>query len=406
MERGLDNGSWAVQQLAGLLAGISSYDDESSMLTGAAHRIAEAVDAEVCAIVAADGPVPVAIGFPADDVPRDALRRIVAADGGELAVAGLGAVPTAVVDLGDEHARHVVLARSSSSLTATDLHLVRSMGQVLTLALQLRRTADRERELRERSEAQAAALRRANAALLEASRTKDMVISVASHELRTPLTAILGFASTLRERADALDAESHAAYLDIIASQGNRLLRLIDDLLTVGRIEAGRTHPRREPVPVVPALRVLTTTHSTEVEVRGPVDAAATVDPGHLDQIMLNLLANAQKYGAPPVWTEVETDGEEITVTVVDAGDGVPEAFVPNLFDRFTQASSGEARVSSGAGLGLAIVRGLVEANGGTVHYERSAGRSRFVVRLPAAPADAVAADARQDMASPPLAQP
>ena len=406
MGGGLDSGSWAVQQLAGLLAGISSYDDEAAMLTGAAHRIAEAVDAEVCAVVAADDEVQVAIGFPADDVPRAALRAVVAGDGGDLVVAGLGAVPTAVVDLGDEHAQHLVLARSSSRLTPTDLHLVRSMGQVLTLALQLRRTADRERELRERSEAQAEALRRANAALLEASRTKDMVISVASHELRTPLTAILGFTSTLRERADVLDPESHATYLDIIASQGNRLLRLIDDLLTVGRIEAGRTHPRRTTVPVVAALRVLTSAHSAPVEVRGPTRAAATVDPGHLDQIMLNLLANAQKYGDPPVWTEVESDGAWVTITVVDAGDGVPEAFVPNLFDRFTQASAGEARVSSGAGLGLAIVRGLVEANGGSVHYERSAGRSRFVVRLPAAAADAVPGDASRDMAPRPLRQP
>lgn len=399
MDQGLDSGSWAVQQLAGLLAGISSYDDETAMLTGAAHRIAEAVDAEVCAFVTRDGDIPVAIGFPAGHAPREAIRAVVAADGGDLEVSGIGTVPARVVDLGDDRAARVVLVRSSSGLTPTDLHLVRSMGQVLTLALQLRRTADRERELREQSEAQAEALRRANTALLEASRTKDMVISVASHELRTPLTAILGFTETLRERDDAVDAGSRASYLDIIASQGNRLLRLIDDLLTVGRIEAGRARPQGTPVLVVQALQVLTEQHSAEVEVHGPRDAVALVDPDHLDQIVLNLLTNAQKYGAPPVWVEVEDDAEQVSVAVIDAGPGVPEQFVPNLFDRFTQASSGEARLGSGAGLGLAIVHGLAEANDGSVDYERAAGRSRFVVRLPMAAQDVAASDALSDVA-------
>ncbi len=84
----------------------------------------------------------------------------------------------------------------------------------------------------------------------------------------------------------------------IIASQGNRLLRLIDDLLTVGRIEAGRARPRHTAVAVVPALRVLTTANSPDVEVHGPEHLAALVDPGHLDQVVLNLVANAQKYGS------------------------------------------------------------------------------------------------------------
>lgn len=384
MGEGLDSGSWAVQQLAGLLAGLSAYHDEAAMLTGAAHRIAEAVDAEVCAVVCQDDRIPAAIGFPDHQVPLDALRAAVAADGADLEVPGLGTVRAHVVDLGEEGADHVVVARSNSPLTATDLHLVRSMGQVLNLALQLRRTADRERRLREQSEAQASALRRANTALVEASRTKDMVISVTSHELRTPLTAILGFTSTLRERSELLDEDSRATYLDIIASQGNRLLRLIEDLLTVGRIEAGRAHPQPAAVAVVPALRVALAGEDA-VTVHGPVEELAEVDTRHLDQIILNLVANATKYGRAPVRVEVERAGPAVSIAVVDAGDGVPDEFVPQLFDRFTQASSHMTRASSGAGLGLAIVRGLAEANGGSVDYQRVASRTRFVVRLPAA---------------------
>lgn len=383
MASGLDGGSWAVQQLAGLLAGISSYSDEQSMLTGAAHRIAEAIDAEVCALVTTDGDVAAAIGFPADEVPVTVLHEIVAADGGKLDVAGLGRLRAEVVELDHEPVTSIVLARSSSALTQDDLHLVRAMGQALTLALDLRSTAERERSLRQQSEAQAAALRQANDALQEVSRTKDMIISVASHELRTPLTSILGFASTLRERGDQIDSETRRSYLDIVERHGQRLLHLIDDLLTVGRIEAGRTSVKAEDVPVVAALRGLMAATHESVTVTGPTSAVAAVDPGHLDQILLNLVTNAEKYGAPPIAIEVVATADQVEIAVVDAGDGVPESFVPRLFERFSQASSGESRVSRGTGLGLAIVRGLVEANGGSARYERADDRTRFVVALP-----------------------
>lgn len=383
MSIGLDGHSWAVQQLAGLLAGISAYGDQRAMLTGAAHRIAEAIDAEVCALVTDDGEVPTAIGFPADEVPVAALRELVTAEGGKLEVIGLGTVRAEVVHLTQTPVRSIVVARSSNELTPDDLHLVRAMGQALALALELRATADRERTLRERSEAQAEALRHANAALEEAGRTKDMIISVASHELRTPLTSILGFASTLRERGDVIDRETQRAYLDIVGRQGQRLLHLIDDLLTVGRIEAGQARTQPTDVPVVDAVRALMVSSDTGIPVSGPTSATARVDPGHLDQIVLNLVTNAQKYGAAPIEVEIARNGDGVEIAVVDAGDGVPESFVPKLFERFSQASSGESRVSRGTGLGLAIVRGLTGANEGHARYERTDGRTRFVVALP-----------------------
>ena len=374
---------WAVQQLAGLLASISNYDDEQRMLMGATHRIAEAVDAEVVAIVTDDGRVPSTIGFPANAVPTDRLVELVAAGGGPVAVAGLGELELRVVELGTSPGVHVLLGRSSSPLAADELHLVRSMTQVVDLAIELRRAADRERELRQHSEQQAEELRAANEALVEASAAKDAIISVASHELRTPLTSILGFAVTMLEHEDQLAPRRRREFLEVIERQGRRLLRLIDDLLTVGRIESGHLEVRTERIAVRTAAGEALRSLGRDVPLTGGDDLRVLADPDQLEQVIVNLVTNAEKYGAPPISVEMGGDERTVEVAVVDHGPGVPDSFVPHMFERFTQASTGEARESAGAGLGLAIVDGLAAANGGEVVYERVDNRTRFVVRLP-----------------------
>lgn len=374
---------WAVQQLAGLLASISNYDDEQRMLMGATHRIAEAVDAEVVAIVTDDGRVPSTIGFPANAVPTDRLVELVAAGGGPVAVAGLGELELRVVELGTSPGVHVLLGRSSSPLAADELHLVRSMTQVVDLAIELRRAADRERELRQHSEQQAEELRAANEALVEASAAKDAIISVASHELRTPLTSILGFAVTMLEHEDQLAPRRRREFLEVIERQGRRLLRLIDDLLTVGRIESGHLEVRTERIAVRTAAGEALRSLGRDVPLTGGDDLRVLADPDQLEQVIVNLVTNAEKYGAPPISVEMGGDERTVEVAVVDHGPGVPDSFVPHMFERFTQASTGEARESTGAGLGLAIVDGLAAANGGEVVYERVDNRTRFVVRLP-----------------------
>ena len=374
---------WAVQQLAGLLASISNYDDEQRMLMGATHRIAEAVDAEVVAIVTDDGRVPSTIGFPANAVPTDRLVELVAAGGGPVAVAGLGELELRVVELGTSPGVHVLLGRSSSPLAADELHLVRSMTQVVDLAIELRRAADRERELRQHSEQQAEELRAANEALVEASAAKDAIISVASHELRTPLTSILGFAVTMLEHEDQLAPRRRREFLEVIERQGRRLLRLIDDLLTVGRIESGHLEVRTERIAVRTAAGEALRSLGRDVPLTGGDDLRVLADPDQLEQVIVNLVTNAEKYGAPPISVEMGGDERTVEVAVVDHGPGVPDSFVPHMCERFTQASTGEARESTGAGLGLAIVDGLAAANGGEVVYERVDNRTRFVVRLP-----------------------
>lgn len=372
-----------MQQLAGLLAGISSYDDEQSMLTGATHRIAEAVDAEVVVIVTDDGRVPSSIGFPADAVPTEQLVALVAVGGGHIEVAGLGRLELRVVELGTSPGVHVLLGRSSSPLAPDELHLVRSMTQVVDLALELRGAADRERALRQRSERQAKELRAVNEALVEASAAKDAIISVASHELRTPLTSILGFAVTMRDHDTELGADQRLEFLEVIERQGRRLLRLVDDLLTVGRIEAGTVEVRAERVGVRSITQEVVRSLGRDVPMTGGDGLRVLADPDQLEQVLLNLLTNAEKYGRPPISVEVADLDDIVEVAVVDHGPGVPDSFVPQLFERFTQASTGEAREANGAGLGLAIVDGLAAANGGEVRYERVDDRTRFVVRLP-----------------------
>lgn len=234
-------------------------------------------------------------------------------------------------------------------------------------------------------------LEAANRRLREADRVKSDFVSMASHELRTPLTSIVGFASTLRAYWDRTPDEDKRTYIEVIERQAERLSRLVNDLLAMSRIESGTLVVRAEPVKV--AEIVAQVLHDLEpgaepVEVR--VDEGLTViaDPDHLQQMLLNYLTNAQKYGAPPIVVEGRLDGDTVVLTVADHGPGIPDHFVPSLFERFTQASTGVARKAKGTGLGLSIVRGLAQANGGDAWYEPGDPGARFCIRLPA-PAEA-----------------
>jgi signal transduction histidine kinase len=232
-------------------------------------------------------------------------------------------------------------------------------------------------------------LEAANRRLREADRVKSDFVSMASHELRTPLTSIVGFASTLRAYWDRTPDEEKRTYIEVIERQAERLSRLVNDLLAMSRIESGTLVVRAEPVVVADAVaQVLHDLDPTAEPVEVQVDADLTViaDPDHLQQMLLNYLTNAQKYGAPPIRIEGRRAGDAVVLAVVDHGPGVPEHFVPSLFERFTQASTGVARKAKGTGLGLSIVRGLAQANGGDAWYEPAEPGARFCLRLPAAP--------------------
>jgi signal transduction histidine kinase len=212
---------------------------------------------------------------------------------------------------------------------------------------------------------------------------KDGFVASVSHELRTPLTAISGFAATLTARWDQLAEPDKLTFLNTIESQAKRLNRLVDTVLLLSKIRAGRVSTVREPVDLEESARsaVAELRLDVEIDVSGATPAAVEADPDEIYQVFVNLLANARRYGAAPIRIRIESDARDVTARVSDEGEGVPDEFVPHLFDTFTQASNAQA--AQGSGLGLAIVKGLVENAGGSVSYEHVRPRGAcFVLRF------------------------
>ena len=238
-----------------------------------------------------------------------------------------------------------------------------------------------------------------------ANRTKDEFLATLSHELRTPLTSILGWSRLLR--GGHLDAEAVARAHEVIERNARMQAQLIEDLLDVSRIITGKLQLRvREvalPGVIEAALEIVRPAAGAKViKVTADLDPAAPpvlADPGRLQQVVWNLLANAVKFTAAGGHIEVRLDERDgaACLQVVDSGIGIAPAFLPHIFDRFSQADSSIRRTHGGLGLGLALVRHVVEMHGGHVRAE-SAGPGHgatFTVTLPPAPSAAVARGAR-----------
>jgi PAS domain S-box-containing protein len=231
-----------------------------------------------------------------------------------------------------------------------------------------------------------AQLTAANDALREADEMKDHILGVVSHELRSPLTSIIGFSDLLNSRWQELDDERRSELLGKVSGQGQRLRGLVEDLLTVSTMRAGELPLNCEPFALAPLLNRIVQMHLAEASVLCGDDVFVYADPQRVEQMVINLLSNAKKYGEPPVTVVVGRFDNTVEVCVTDLGDGVPPAFVPRLFDHFTQASTGDRRIARGTGLGLAIVRELAVAQGGMATYTANHPKgSRFCFQLPSA---------------------
>ena len=234
---------------------------------------------------------------------------------------------------------------------------------------------------------------RAREAAEESNRIKDEFLATLSHELRTPLTAILGWASMLRD--GRLDERSFRGALEVIERNARTQQQIIDDILDVSRsitgqlrLETGPTDLRRVAEAAVDTVRPAATAKSINLSAAfepgvGPVMG----DPRRLQQVVWNLLLNAVKF--TPIGGEVrlrvERAGGHARLAVSDTGVGIRPDFLPYVFDRFRQGDQSTTRVHGGLGLGLSIVRHLVELHGGTVRAE-SGGEGRgstFTVELP-----------------------
>jgi len=234
-----------------------------------------------------------------------------------------------------------------------------------------------------------AALRELN----EASRLKDEFLATLSHELRTPLNAIIGWAHVLQ--AGNLDRETTAKAIETIRRSAQSQNQLISDMLDVSRIVAGKLRLEVRPVELAPIIdATLDTVRPAAVAkavnlVHEMEPAAGPVlgDPDRIQQVVWNLLSNAIKFTPTGgrVRVALTALASDLEVTVEDDGPGIDPEFLPHVFDRFRQADSSPSRSHGGLGLGLAIVRHLVELHGGSVRaHNREGGKGAvFSVRLP-----------------------
>ncbi|HET9595724.1 MAG TPA: ATP-binding protein [Anaeromyxobacteraceae bacterium] len=246
--------------------------------------------------------------------------------------------------------------------------------------------------------------RSARAEAEEASRAKDEFIATLSHELRTPLNSVLGWARLLR--MGKLDAPGIRRAVEAIERGATTQAQIVDDLLDMARIVRGQLRLDVRPLEMVTVIEAALDTvrpaaAAREIELASVLEPrAGTVagDPGRLQQVVWNLLTNAIKFTPPGGRAEVrlERQGEAIEVSVRDTGPGIPSDFLPHVFERFRQGDSSTTRAHGGLGLGLAIVRHIVEAHGGSVEAESPGPGlgSTFRVRLPVAQARPRARDA------------
>ena len=230
--------------------------------------------------------------------------------------------------------------------------------------------------------------------LAEASETKDKFLAVLSHELRTPLTAILGYAALLR--GGKLDEAGERQALEVIERNAKLQTQLVEDLLDVSRIISGSLRLQMRPLALGPVIEVAVANARPGAETKRvrldlvlhPSAATISADPVRIQQIVSNLLVNALKFtpSGGKVEVRLERRGPEVQIVVHDTGAGIHPEFLPYVFDRFRQEDTTEARSHGGLGLGLAIVRHLVELHDGSI-YAESPGEGQgatFTVTLPA----------------------
>ena len=226
---------------------------------------------------------------------------------------------------------------------------------------------------------------------------KGEFVATVSHELRTPLTSIAGSLGLIAGGAAGQIPAKALRLVQIAQSNSARLVRLINDILDIEKIEAGRMPFELRPVALEGLLRRIASDNAgfaAEYHVRIeltaiPPDAVALADEDRLAQVITNLLSNAIKFSPRDgtVRIHVLALDRRFRISVSDEGDGIPEAFRERIFEKFTQADNSDSRQKGGTGLGLSIVREIVTRLGGSVHYDSQPGKgATFHVDLPATP--------------------
>ena len=229
-----------------------------------------------------------------------------------------------------------------------------------------------------------------------AERMRVDFVANASHELRTPLATIVGYAETLREADAALDRDTRARFAAIVHDEARRMQRIVEDLISLSRIEAERFIAPDDRLPIEPLVERAVANHRhmadernseilLEIEAGLPV---VTGDSRQLLQLFDNLISNALRYGraATSVKIKAAPDGRFVRVSVTDQGEGIPAELIPRLTERFFRVDGGRSRALGGTGLGLAIVKHIVERHRGRLEINSKLGEgTRVSVLLPLA---------------------
>jgi two-component system phosphate regulon sensor histidine kinase PhoR len=229
-----------------------------------------------------------------------------------------------------------------------------------------------------------------------AERMRVDFVANASHELRTPLATLLGYTETLREQDEELDQATRRRFTAIVHDEARRMQRLVEDLVSLSRIEAERFTVPREPLALAllveevrDNVRHMAAERGCEIQVRVESDLPNVAgDRPELLQLIDNLISNALRYGRPgaPVAVALAREGSMIHLAVSDEGEGIAAEHIPRVTERFYRVDPGRSRALGGTGLGLSIVKHVVERHRGRLRIDSEPGRGTTVhVLLPAA---------------------
>ena len=219
-------------------------------------------------------------------------------------------------------------------------------------------------------------------------------VANASHELRTPLSTVIGYSETLRESDAGMDDETRAKFLVVVHDEARRMQRVVEDLISLSRIEAEKFTTPTEPVDIAPMIDVAVESAARMAADRGSklkCNVASDLPPisadrGQILQVLDNLITNALRYGEPgtPVSITARLDGGMVHVEVADKGEGIPPEHIPRLTERFYRVDTSRSRGLGGTGLGLSIVKHIVERHRGRLTIESVVGKGTTIhVLLP-----------------------
>jgi len=217
--------------------------------------------------------------------------------------------------------------------------------------------------------------------LIQLDQLKLNFVAIASHELRTPATSVYGVLKTLSDRGPVLNEELREELIRVGVEQGERLRRLLEELLDLSRLDARAINVEPRPIVLKSALADVvrgSLAASDAVELDIPDDLAAVVDPLVLERVVSNLVGNAVRYGEPPIRISAQQRDRHLRVAVEDAGPGVPKELEGKIFERFARGGG-----ETGHGLGLAIARAYAQAHGGDLVHDPRPSGARFELLIP-----------------------